>query len=76
MCNVRKTIAVTIGFAVLAACHATSYAQRDIVNADFEMRSSDGGVVAWTLPPETGWRMADGEESRGSDPIGGVRVVE
>ena len=66
MCNVRKTIAVTIGFAVLAACHATSYAQSDIVNADFEMRSSDGGVVAWTLPPETGWRMADGEGINGT----------
>ena len=65
--TVRKIARSTLMiFAALASCPAAQCAHRDMVNADFEMRSSDGGAVAWTLPPETGWRMADGEGINGT----------
>ena len=66
MRHVRRVTALSMMLAAGAACLAASYAHRDIVNADFEMRSSDGGAVAWTLPPNTGWRMADGEGINGT----------
>ena len=66
MRHARKRVAVSMVFVALVACHAAQCAHREIVNADFEMRSPDGGAPGWMLPPATGWRMADGEGINGT----------
>ena len=66
MHNDRKVTALSMMLAACVTCLAASYAHRDIVNADFEMRSPDSGPVAWTLPSETGWCMAEGEGINGT----------
>ena len=44
MRHARKRVAVSMVFVALVACHAAQCAHREIVNADFEMRSPDGGA--------------------------------
>ena len=42
------------------------YRPRDLINSDFEMVDQKGGAAAWELPPDTGWRFAEGQGINGT----------
>ena len=55
-----------IAAAVVGLCGGAEYRHRDLENADFEVRASDGGAAMWQIPEGTGWRMAEGEGVNGT----------
>ena len=64
--SARLLCAALCGTVLPAVCLVAEAGVRDIVNADFEMVDKAGGAVAWELPSETGWSMAEGQGINGT----------
>ena len=70
---------VLCGMPLWGVCAAEGeYRHRDLVNPDFEMVDPAGGAVAWELPTDTGWSLAEGQGINGTRALcyGGDRGVK
>ena len=59
-------LSTTAVFAAVFSVCAFAEKPKPLANADFEMVDKADGAVAWELPPETGWSIAEGQGINGT----------